>query len=77
MLVDGAIVVTEYADRQMIDGATPPGSLHSCIRRMAWPIIAHRYDTRSIFALNVLARGGREFMKYLPMTVLITLSASL
>ena len=49
MLVDGAIVVTEYADRQMIDGATPRVAYTAASRRMAWPIIASTATTLAAF----------------------------
>ena len=78
MLVDGAIVVTEYADRQMIDGATPRVAYTAASRRMAWPIIASTATTLAAFLPLTFWPGVvGEFMKYLPMTVLITLSASL
>ena len=78
MLVDGAIVVTEYADRQMIEGATPRTAYTAASRRMAWPIIASTATTLAAFLPLTFWPGVvGEFMKYLPMTVLITLSASL
>ena len=78
MLVDGAIVVTEYADRQMIEGATPRVAYTAASRRMAWPIIASTATTLAAFLPLIFWPGVvGEFMKYLPMTVLITLSASL
>ena len=78
MLVDGAIVVTEYADRQMIDGAAPRVAYTAASRRMAWPIIASTATTLAAFLPLTFWPGVvGEFMKYLPMTVLITLSASL
>ena len=78
MLVDGAIVVTEYADRQMIEGATPRIAYTAASRRMAWPIIASTATTLAVFLPLIFWPGVvGEFMKYLPMTVLITLSASL
>ena len=78
MLVDGAIVVTEYADRQMIDGATPRVAYTAASKRMAWPIIASTATTLAAFLPLTFWPGVvGEFMKYLPMTVLITLSASL
>ena len=78
MLVDGAIVVTEYADRQMIEGATARSAYTAASRRMAWPIIASTATTLAAFLPLTFWPGVvGEFMKYLPMTVLITLSASL
>ncbi|MEQ8195036.1 MAG: efflux RND transporter permease subunit, partial [Rhodospirillales bacterium] len=39
MLVDGAIVVTEYADRKMIEGEPRRKAYAIASKRMAWPII--------------------------------------
>lgn len=78
MLVDGAIVVTEYADRKMIEGEHRSRAYALAARRMAWPIIASTATTLAAFLPLVFWPGiVGEFMKYLPMTLLITLSASL
>ncbi|HJP45249.1 MAG: efflux RND transporter permease subunit [Arenicellales bacterium] len=78
MLVDGAIVVTEYADRRMSDGSPPRLAYTAASRRMAWPIIASTATTLAAFLPLTFWPGVvGEFMKYLPLTVLITLSASL
>ena len=78
MLVDGAIVVTEFADRRMSDGSSPRQAYIAASRRMAWPIIASTATTLAAFLPLAFWPGVvGEFMKYLPLTVLITLSASL
>ena len=78
MLVDGAIVVTEFADRRMSDGSSPKQAYIAASRRMAWPIIASTATTLAAFLPLAFWPGVvGEFMKYLPLTVLITLSASL
>ncbi|WP_397543425.1 efflux RND transporter permease subunit [Roseovarius salis] len=78
MLVDGAIVVVEYADRRLERGGPPRAAYAAAAKRMAWPIIASICTTLSVF-VPLLFWGGvvGEFMKYLPITVLLTLSASL
>ncbi len=78
MLVDGAIVTTELADRRLHAGDTPREAYSHAAKRMAWPIIASTATTLSVF-LPLLFWSGMvgEFMKYLPITVLLTLSASL
>ena len=78
MLVDGAIVVTEYADRKMTEGETPKVAYGMAAKRMAWPIIASTATTLAAF-LPLLYWPGivGEFMKYLPITLIATLSASL
>ncbi|MDG4650397.1 efflux RND transporter permease subunit [Roseibacterium sp. SDUM158017] len=78
MLVDGAIVTTELADRHLQDGAAPPAAFAAAAKRMAWPIIASTATTLSVF-FPLLFWSGMvgEFMKFLPITVILTLSASM
>lgn len=78
MLVDGAIVVTEYADRLMSEGETPERAYGAAAKRMSWPIIASTATTLAAFAPLIFWPGMMgEFMKYLPITLIATLSASL
>ncbi|SJZ81290.1 efflux RND transporter permease subunit [Consotaella salsifontis] len=78
MLVDGAIVSCELADRKLLEGASPPEAYASAARRMAWPIISSTATTLAVFLPLLFWQGVvGEFMKYLPITVLITLTASL
>ena len=78
MLVDGAIVVVEYADRKMREGELPRHAYVLAARRMSWPIIASTATTLAAFAPLLFWPGiVGEFMKYLPITLLATLSASL
>lgn len=78
MLVDGAIVVTEYADRRMSEGAKRGSAYREAATRMAWPIIASTATTLAVFMPLLFWPGiPGEFMGYLPKTVLITLTASL
>ena len=78
MLVDGAIVVTEYADRKMREGELPRHAYVLAARRMSWPIIASTATTLAAFAPLLFWPGiVGEFMKFLPITLLATLSASL
>lgn len=78
MLVDGAIVVTELADRYLKDGQPPRQAYANAASRMAWPVIASTATTLVVF-LPLLFWPGvvGQFMKYLPMTVLLCLTASL
>jgi multidrug efflux pump len=78
MLVDGAIVVTEYADRKMIEGYHRRKAYGLAAQRMAWPITASTATTLAAF-LPLLFWPGvvGEFMKYLPITLIATLTASL
>lgn len=78
MLVDGAIVVTEYADRKMTEGEEPRLAYGLAAKRMAWPITASTATTLAAFLPLMFWPGVvGEFMKFLPMTLLMTLSASL
>lgn len=78
MLVDGAIVVTEYADRKMTEGEPRRLAYGLAAKRMSWPIIASTATTLAAF-LPLLFWPGivGQFMKYLPITLIATLSASL
>ena len=78
ILVDGAIVVVEYADRKMAEGLNRKEAYAMAADRMLWPIIASTSTTLAAFAPMLLWPGvtGR-FMSYLPLTVIIVLSASL
>jgi multidrug efflux pump len=78
MLVDGAIVVTEMADRRMAEGDSRHDSYSRAAIRMAWPIIASTCTTLAAFVPLALWPGtSGEFMKYLPITLIAVLSASL
>lgn len=78
MLVDGAIVVTEYADRRMQEGSHRIDAYREAAQRMAWPITASTATTLAAFApLLFWPDVTGEFMKYLPLTLIATLSASL
>lgn len=78
MLVDGAIVVTEYADRKMAEGMHRREAYARAAKRMAWPIIASTATTLAAFAPLLFWPGlVGEFMKYLPLTLIAVLCASL
>lgn len=78
MLVDGAIVVTEYADRKMIEGLERREAYLAAAKRMAWPITASTATTLAAFMPLLFWPGiVGEFMKFLPITLLATLAASL
>ncbi|MEP2682003.1 MAG: efflux RND transporter permease subunit [Sulfitobacter sp.] len=78
MLVDGAIVTTELADRRLQEGHAPRAAYAYAAKRMAWPIIASTATTLSVFFPLLFWTGTvGEFMKFLPITVILTLTASL
>jgi len=78
MLVDGAIVVTEMADRRMAEGESRRAAYSRAATRMSWPIIASTCTTLAAFVPLALWPGmSGEFMKYLPITLIAVLAASL
>ena len=61
MLVDGAIIVVEYADRKMAEGMHRREAYRLAAQRMAWPIIASTAtDARRLPAAAVLAGHRRR-----------------
>jgi len=78
MLVDGAIVVTEMADRRMAEGESRHDAYSRAAIRMAWPIIASTCTTLAAFVPLAFWPGTTgEFMKFLPITLIAVLSSSL
>jgi len=78
MLVDGAIVVVEYADRKMAEGMEPDEAYIRAAKLMLWPIVSSTATTLAAFLPMLLWPGvSGEFMSYLPIMVIIVLSAAL
>ncbi|MGB8623568.1 MAG: efflux RND transporter permease subunit [Paracoccaceae bacterium] len=78
MLVDGAIVVVEYADRRISEGAGPMAAFTEAARRMFWPIVSSTATTLCAFLPMLFWPGvAGEFMGMLPVTLIFVLSASL
>ena len=78
MLVDGAIVVVEYADKRIAEGVGPMEAYGSAAKRMFWPIISSTATTLCAFLPMLFWPGiPGEFMKMLPITLIYVLSASL
>ncbi|MDA0272522.1 MAG: efflux RND transporter permease subunit, partial [Proteobacteria bacterium] len=78
MLIDGAIVVTEYADRRMIEGAHRRDAYADAAKRMFWPVVASVATTLAAFLPLMLWPGMvGKFMRYLPVTVFTVLLGSL
>lgn len=78
LLVDGAIVVGELADRHLAEGRSPHDAWAEAAARMAWPVIAALMTTVVVFIPLLFWPGVvGEFMKYLPATVILCLLASL
>lgn len=78
MLVDGAIVVSEYADRKMAEGMPANEAYPRAAKLMFWPVVSSTATTLAAFLPLLLWPGvPGEFMSYLPIMVIIVLSASL
>ncbi|GGH44704.1 MMPL family transporter [Frigidibacter albus] len=78
MLVDGAIVVVELAERNIDEGKPPAQAFLHASQRMAWPITASTATTLAVFFPLLFWPGvAGQFMFYLPATVIVTLTASL
>lgn len=78
MLVDDAIIVSEFAERRMAEGMPPREAYSLAAKRMAGPVIAATATRVAAFSPLLFWPGTvGEFMKYLPITLIATLSASL
>jgi len=78
MLIDGAIVVTEYADRKMTEGFDRRAAYAMSAKRMFWPVTASIATTLAAFLPLMFWPGvSGKFMRYLPVTVFTVLSGSL
>ena len=78
MLVDGAIVVVEYADKRIKEGTGPMHAYVEAARRMFWPIISSTATTLCAFLPMLFWPGvPGQFMGMLPVTLIFVLSASL
>jgi multidrug efflux pump subunit AcrB len=78
MLVDNGIVVVENIYRLMQEGYSPIRAAKEGVGEVAMPIITSTVTTLAAFFPLVFWKGIMgEFMKYLPMTLIIVLSSSL
>ena len=78
MLIDGSIVVTEYADRKISEGLNRLEAYRMASKRMFYPILSSTATTIAAFIPLIFWPGFTgQFMRYLPVTVFIVLSASL
>ena len=78
MLVDNGIVVVENIYRMMQDGKPAVQAAKEGVGEVAWPIITSTLTTLAAFLPLIFWDDLiGEFMKYLPITLIIVLSASL
>lgn len=78
MLVDGAIVVVEYADKRINQGVGPMHAYVEAAKRMFWPVVSSTATTLCAFLPMLFWPGvPGQFMGMLPVTLIFVLSASL
>ena len=78
LLVDGAIVVVEYADRKLKEGLSIVDAYAEASKKMSLPIISSTATTLAAFIPLIFWPGlAGEFMKYLPITLICVLTSSL
>ncbi len=78
MLVDDAIIVSEFAERRMSEGMPAKEAYSLAAKRMSGPVIAATATRVAAFSPLLFWPGVvGEFMKYMPITLIATLSASL
>ena len=78
ILIDGAIIVVEYANRRSNEGIKKKEVFILASKKMAIPVIASTSTTLAAFFPLIFWPGvAGEFMLYLPLTLLAVLSSSL
>ena len=78
LLVDGSIVMVEYADRKMAEGLSRLDAYTQSYKRMIWPIISSTATTLAAFLPLILWPGvSGQFMKWMPFMVSLVLVSSL
>ncbi|UII29426.1 efflux RND transporter permease subunit [Fulvivirga maritima] len=78
MLVDNGIVIVENVYRLMEEGLSPWEATKLGVSEVAWPIITSTATTLAAFLPLAMWPGLMgQFMRYLPIGVMITLSSSL
>ncbi|MEE4254089.1 MAG: efflux RND transporter permease subunit [Desulfuromusa sp.] len=78
MLVDNAIVIVENIYRHMQEGYSTIEAAKTAVSEVGWPVISSTLTTLCAFFPMTFWPGIMgEFMKFLPLTLIITLSASL
>jgi multidrug efflux pump len=78
ILVDGGIVVVEYADRKMAEGMPKAEAFRAAGVRMFWPVVNGTLTTLSAFIPFMFWNSiAGKFMSYLPLTLFYVLGASI
>jgi multidrug efflux pump len=78
ILVDGAIIVVEYADRKMAEGLDKKQAFALAGKRMFWPVVGSTLTAMVAFVPFLFWNSlPGKFMAYLPITLIFVLAASL
>ena len=78
MLIDGSLVVVEFADRKMVEGLNRTEAYIYAAKRMFWPIVASAATTLAVFIPLFFWPGiSGQFMRVLPLTIFIVLFVAL
>lgn len=78
ILVDGGIVVVEYADRKMAEGLSKEEAFAAAGKRMFWPVVNGTLTTLCAFVPFMFWNSiAGKFMSFLPLTLFFVLGASI
>ena len=78
ILVDGGIVVVEYADRKLAEGLPREQAFAAAAKRMFWPVVNGTLTTLCAFLPFMFWNSiAGKFMSYLPLTLFFVLGASI
>ncbi len=78
ILVDGGIVVVEYADRKMAEGMRKEEAFAAAGTRMFWPVVNGTLTTLCAFVPFMFWNSiPGKFMSFLPLTLFFVLGASI
>ncbi|MGE5501279.1 MAG: efflux RND transporter permease subunit, partial [Ignavibacteriales bacterium] len=78
ILVDGGIVVVEYADRKMAEGLPKAEAFRAASVRMFWPVVNGTLTTLCAFIPFMFWNSiAGKFMSFLPLTLFFVLGASI
>ncbi|MBQ1541366.1 MAG: efflux RND transporter permease subunit [Caulobacteraceae bacterium] len=78
ILVDGGIVVVEYADRKMAEGLDKEAAFAAAGKRMFWPVVNGTLTTLCAFLPFLFWNSiAGKFMSFLPITLFFVLGASI
>jgi multidrug efflux pump len=78
ILVDGGIVVVEYADRKMAEGLPKEEAFAAAGKRMFWPVVNGTLTTLCAFVPFMFWNSiSGKFMSFIPLTLFFVLGSSI